>query len=62
MEHPYDKEIKVCSNEVSGVTNGNIVLYRFILQKLKNLLHHYSECIDIKHGALLGQEDLNLFK
>jgi len=23
MEHPYDKGIQVCSNEVPGVTNGH---------------------------------------
>jgi len=69
MDHPYNQNIHVCTNEVPGVTNihtlrGHNFIKIYMVKTFKNLLfmNRWPEYINIKHGASLGPGDTNLYK
>jgi len=54
MEHPQDKEIELCTNEVPGITNGHALrghscISFYTAETFKNLLlmDQWPEYIDI---------------
>jgi len=56
MNHPWGKEIQVCSNEVLG-HKGGVILYRFYYVAKTFLMNHWLECLDIWQGTSLKQGD-----
>jgi len=72
MEHPWDKEIQVCSNKLPGVTNDHALrghtMYSFkqayIAKTFKNILlmNYLANFNQTWWETCLGDADSNMFK